>query len=93
MYSLITREIIAPLATRIGTALAGYLAGYVGGDVSNHIGLAVAGLILVGFDLLLASVRRAKIKYEGIREGVEIATGRDADDFGTRRQGTNASDR
>lgn len=65
MKSLILREILTPLITRGGTALTGYLVGAFGVEhaMANEFGLAVAGVLLVGMDLVLSGLaRRNQIK-------------------------------
>lgn len=62
MKSFVSREILAPLATRVGTALAGYLMGKWGItlDVANEVGGVIGAGILV-LPLVLADLVSAHL--------------------------------
>lgn len=54
MKSMILREFIGPLATRIGAVTAGFLVAKYGADpeISNHIGVGIAAFLALCVDLV-----------------------------------------
>lgn len=64
LKSFVFSEICAPLATRIGTALAGYLIGSIGADqaMANEVGAGLAALLLIAGDLVGSHVRKLRIE-------------------------------
>ena len=70
MNSLIIREILAPMATRIGTFLGAVIVGYVAADsgLGDELGAVLASGILISIDLVNASiVRRLRDRKNGVR--------------------------
>lgn len=54
------RDLLAPLATRIGTAISGYLIGHFAADPSlaNEVATGLAALALIGADLVFSAIGR-----------------------------------
>jgi hypothetical protein len=60
LKNFIVRELVGPIASRIGTAAAGALVGYlaIAPDSANVIGAGLTAALLVGLDLLTGKLLR-----------------------------------
>lgn len=70
MYKSILENVVRPLATRIGTAVAAGLGGYALAEPSlaHDVGGGVAAALLIGFDLVAAYIARRKLVEKTKRE-------------------------
>lgn len=62
MKDIVFRELLSPLASRLGTAAAGFTWAYMpaGSDGEQELGKAVAVIALVGVDLIVSRLLRRK---------------------------------
>lgn len=64
MKSLVFREILSPLASRVGTAAAAFLLGVVQADptLAHEAGAVIASALLVSVDLVTSYILRRRKK-------------------------------
>lgn len=78
MWSLIKSNVLAPLATRLGTSIAGALVAYgMNADHAAQVGVGLTAAVLVAWDLFWAWRRKAGIEASAVNRVLNAVIQRD----------------
>lgn len=81
MKNIIIRNIVAPMARRLGTAVAAFIGGVlaVSPELADQVGLGAAAVVLIAFDLVASHFSRGRENREYLMDRLPISIGYDED--------------